>query len=75
MSCLRLSPQLASSRRRQPQTQAAAQGNTSAQHSLGLFYLNGTGVEQNDEEALKYIRMAVEQGNPEAMTSLGYCYS
>jgi TPR repeat protein len=42
---------------------AAEQGDARAQSQLGWFYGSGTGVEQNYAEAVKWYRMAAEQGN------------
>ncbi len=37
---------------------------------IGLLYGKGKGVEQNDEEAIKWYRLAAEQGNEEAQKAL-----
>jgi TPR repeat protein len=42
------------------------QGDAKAQHSLGFLYAKGQGVPQDYAEAVKWYRMAVEQGNDDA---------
>ena len=44
------------------------------QDALGMAYLNGEGVEQDDEEAVKWFRKAAEQGYPIAEFHLGMRY-
>jgi len=53
---------------------AAAQGNADAQCNLGLMYATGRGVSQDDQEALKWYRLAEEQGQPRAQYNLGMMY-
>ena len=43
--------------------QYAEQGNAKAQYNVGLMYDKGWGVPKNDAEAVKWYRMAAEQGN------------
>ena len=40
----------------------AEQGNASAQYNLGVMYANGRGVPQDYAEAMKWYRLAAEQG-------------
>ena len=40
----------------------AEQGYASAQYNLGQMYRNGQGVPQDDAEAVKWYRLAAEQG-------------
>lgn len=40
----------------------AEQGNATAQHNLGYMYDFGEGVPKNDAEAVKWYRLAAEQG-------------
>ena len=42
---------------------AAEQGDAKAQYKLGVMYDYGRGVPVNDAEAVKWYRMAAEQGN------------
>ncbi len=44
----------------------AAQGDAKAQLQLGLRYVEGDGVIQNDKEAAKWFALAAKQGLPEA---------
>ncbi len=42
--------------------------------SSGVMYQNGKGVTQNDAEALKWYRLAADQGNAFAQGNLGWMY-
>ena len=42
---------------------AAEQGNVNAHFCLAVTYDDGQGVEQSDEEAERWYRMAADQGN------------
>jgi len=48
---------------------AAAMGGDHAQYSLGFCYENGFGVEEDRDEAMKWYKLAAENGNEDAM----YC--
>jgi len=52
----------------------AEQGSAEAQYNLGLMYANGDGVPQNDEEAVRWYRLAAEQGDANAQFNLGGMY-
>jgi len=55
----------------------AEQGDATAQFSLGMMYYNGEGVAQDYKEAMKWFRLAAEQGIEEAVRSqnnLGWMY-
>ena len=55
----------------------AEQGDATAQFSLGTMYHNGESVAQDYKEAMKWFRLAVEQGTEEAVRSqnnLGWMY-
>jgi tetratricopeptide (TPR) repeat protein len=45
---------------------AAEQDNAIAQNNLGFMYRNGKGVLQDDKEAVKWYRLAAEQGSTNA---------
>lgn len=45
-----------------------------AQYYLGLLYRNGWGIEQDDREAAKWMRLAAHQDLVEAQYVLGYMY-
>ena len=49
-------------------------GDAEVQFSLGMRYLNGEGISQNDTEAVQQFRKAAEQGHIEAQSILGWCY-
>lgn len=53
----------------------AEQGNSEAQHNLGVCYGKGLGVEKNPTEAVKWWIKSAEQGNAHAQFRLGHCYS
>jgi TPR repeat protein len=52
----------------------AEEGNASAQFDLGLDYLFGNGVGQDDERAMYWFRRAAEQGRSYAQVNLGWMY-
>lgn len=52
----------------------AESGNADAQVNVGAMYANGEGVEQNFDEALKWLRLSAEQGNAAAQNRLGAMY-
>ena len=54
---------------------AAESGDVEAQWNLGVAYANGDGIEENDEEALKWFLLAAELGYAEAQDTLGFLYS
>ena len=41
---------------------AAEQGDAEAQYNLGVMYANGDGLPEDDAEAVRWYRMAAEQG-------------
>lgn len=51
------------------------EGSAQAQYNLGVMYDYGEGVEQNDEEAARWFRLAAEQGYANAQYNLGVSYS
>ena len=53
----------------------AARGNAEAQFLLGIAYVNGEGVPQDDAEAVRWFRLAAERGHPPAQFLLGLKYS
>jgi TPR repeat protein len=55
-------------------TRCAEQGHVGAQAALGLKYARGSGVPENDVEAVRWYRMAAEKGHPGAQWSLGTMY-
>ena len=54
---------------------AAEQGNVDAQSLLGLLYEYGTGVAQDDKQAVAWYRKAAEQGDVDAQFLLGAMYA
>ncbi len=53
----------------------AEQGNSGAQHMLGLMYADGRGVPNDDQQAVVWFRKAAEQGNADAQFNLGVIYA
>jgi TPR repeat protein len=51
---------------------AAEDGMHDAVLAMGWFYLNGVGVEADENEAIRWYRKSARQGEPRAMFSLGY---
>lgn len=49
---------------------AADWGNASAQHNLGVMYLQGEEVRPNQKEAFKWLKMAAAQGSEESAAIL-----
>jgi len=49
----------------------AEQGNTSAQKRLWAMYMNGIGVPKDEKEGQKWFEKAVENGDPDALFTLG----
>ena len=45
-----------------------------AQYNLGVMYDNGDGVPQDYKEAVKWYRLAAEQGDASAQYNLGLMY-
>jgi len=52
----------------------AQQGNPEAQRLLARMYYLGQGVEQNEAESLKWLKLSVDQGDDMAMATLGSMY-
>lgn len=55
--------------------QKAEQGDTLAQTALAEAYLNGSGVEHNEAEAIRWWRRAADQGFAGAQSDLGSAYA
>lgn len=55
-------------------TQMAEQGDETAQVTLGGMYISGQGVTQDYQQAVKWLKLAAEQGNTEAAYNLGVFY-
>ncbi|MBO7271401.1 MAG: sel1 repeat family protein [Bacteroidaceae bacterium] len=49
---------------------AAENGHPVAQYDLGVCYYNGKGVSQSRDEAVKWWRIAAQQGNENAKKAL-----
>ncbi len=55
-------------------TQMAEKGDPAAQNLLGLRYVSGEGVKQDEREAARWFTQAAEQGNVSAQSKLGSIY-
>ena len=67
--------QIWDTRNQQLVERAAEKGDSDAQILLCKQYMNGTdGREVNTRKGLYWLQKAVDQGNPEAIMLLGYCY-
>lgn len=53
---------------------AAEAGSAEARFDLGNRYLNGSGVEQNNFEALRWFTLSAEQGNSNAQYNIAVMY-
>ncbi len=53
----------------------AESGSKDAQYQMGVCYESGQGVPQDDDEAMKWFRLAAEQRHVEAQCSLGVNYA
>ena len=53
----------------------ADHGDAVAQHNLGLKYHTGEGVPQDDEEAVRWYRLAADQGLAVAQSMLSFMYA
>ena len=49
---------------------AAEQGHSEAQYETGMCYLNGEGVEENEEKAIFWLKKSADNGNADAMEFL-----
>lgn len=51
-------------------TKAAEMGNAESQHALGVCYIKGEGVMQNDRQAIYWLEKAAAQGHSDAQELL-----
>ena len=54
--------------------QKAKSGDADAMYDIGACYLDGLGVDQNDQDALYWIKQSANVGQPDALALLGDCY-
>ena len=52
--------------------QSAKNGNANSQYWLGVMYLDGSGITEDDDEALKWLDLAAKQGHKEAEQLLNH---
>jgi len=51
-----------------------SKGHAGAQYNLGFMYANSQGVPQDDAEAVRWYRLAADQGIARAQSNLGLLY-
>ena len=54
---------------------SAEQGDADAQYNLGIMYVTGRGVPQDDAEAVRWYLLAADQGHAVAQFNLGIMYA
>jgi len=60
-------------RRVKMQEAEAAAGSKEAQYALGMVYLDGDGLDQDEAMAMAWFRKAADQGEPRAQFQIGLC--
>ena len=53
---------------------SASKGHSEAQNTLGIMYFNGSGVDEDKVEAIKWFRKSAAQGNSKAWGNLAHRY-
>jgi len=59
----------------EPYRKSAEEGNSDAQIQMGNAFANGSGVERDYVQAVKWFRKAADQGNPNGQTWMGVVYA
>ena len=54
---------------------ASDAGNAEAANGIGVIYLQGMGVPENDAEAVKWFQLAADRGSNAGMMDLAQCYN
>ena len=54
---------------------AADQGHAAAQCQMGLFYMNGLGVDRDEDKAVEWLKKAAAQNYAQAQYNLGIYYA
>ena len=54
---------------------AAMKGNAAAQCQMGLFYMNGIGVDRDEDKAVEWLNKAAAQNHTQAQYNLGIYYA
>ena len=54
---------------------AAAKGDAAAQCQMGLFYMNGIGVDRDEDKAVEWLKKAAAQNHAQAQYNLGIYYA
>ena len=54
---------------------AAEKGDARAQCQMGLFYMNGIGVDRDEDKAVEWLKKAAAQNNAQAQYNLGIYYA
>ena len=53
---------------------SAEKGCVAAEYAVGCMYLDGSGVERNTKEGIKWMKLAARHRNPEAVYVMGWAY-
>ena len=53
----------------------AAKGDAAAQCQMGLFYMNGIGVDRDEDKAVEWLKKAARQNHAQAQYNLGIYYA
>ena len=54
---------------------AAMKGDAAAQCQMGLFYMNGIGVDRDEDKAVEWLKKAAAQNHAQAQYNLGIYYA
>ena len=54
---------------------AAEKGDAAAQCQMGLFYMNGLGVDRDEDKAVEWLKKAARQNHAQAQYNLGIYYA
>ena len=54
---------------------AAAKGDAATQCQMGLFYMNGIGVDRDEDKAVEWLKKAAAQNHAQAQYNLGIYYA
>ena len=54
---------------------AAEKGDAAAQCQMGLFYMNGLGVDRNEDKAVEWLKKAAAKNHAQAQYNLGIYYA
>src|SRR4051812_1800497 len=73
-ACLLFAPNVRGDEKADEVLDKAKNGDSSAQLAIGMRYRDGKGVERDFKEAIRWTRLAADQGNGAALDNLGFHY-